>query len=149
MVKVSRLELCAHIPSCRRLQLQPCPSWLTMPSAMHTMQRRHAAALPFSPVVVWAALLAAHLCALPRAASAARPDLAAATGSALPPQLAGGVAAYVAIALLALAVVAALLALVGIKQDRQQGGWAQGAYCCAAQGGCAESWAAVAPPAAS
>ncbi|KAI7844259.1 hypothetical protein COHA_002057 [Chlorella ohadii] len=70
---------------------------------------------------VWAALLAAHLCAPPQAAAAARADLEAAAQAAPPHQPAGGVASYVAIALLALAVVAALLALVGIKQDRQQG----------------------------
>lgn len=74
------------------------------------------------PGAVWAALLAAHLCAPPQAAAAARSDLEAAAQAAPPHQPAGGVASYVAIALLALAVVAALLALVGIKQDRQQGG---------------------------
>ncbi|PRW58793.1 NAD(P) mitochondrial isoform A [Chlorella sorokiniana] len=69
----------------------------------------------------WVALAAACLCTVPQAAAAARAGLEAATGPAAPHQPAGGVAAYVAIALLALAVVAALLALVGIKHDRQQG----------------------------
>lgn len=87
---------------------------------MHAANRQTHPLPPLAPGLVWAALLAAHLCALPQAAAAARAGL---EGQPVAPhQPAGGAAAYAAVALLALVVVAALLALVGIKQDRQQGG---------------------------
>ena len=96
--------------------------------------------------MLWAALLAVHLCALPRAAHAARAGLDVAAAAA--PQPAGGAAAYAAVALLALAVLAALLALVGIKQGngKKQGGQWDSRQLQAMPCRCAHRWYTSLPP---